>query len=236
MKRFKKLFIVFTLLLVAVSFINAGGNVKAEESSMAMLILEGCGKVEITADYCILNFNINAQEQEFDAGQNKINEIYSAVSEKIKTLNEENLIYITYTSCYPSRSGETSVFNFSCSFSVKTKKTENVQDIVNQVSTNGAISYYGAEYCLNDTKQAYTEALKLAKEDAIEKADTLNDCTELKAIVGSHIYSYSSNDNLGKIIIEAKIKCIFVCGEESITEQNEVANASKENISKNAFC
>ena len=235
MKRFKKIFLVFTLLLVAMSFFNVKGNVKADEN-LEVIVLEGCGKVETTADCCILNFNINVAEKEFDEGQKKINEMFNSISQQIMAINEENLSYITYTSCYPEYKEDFIIYEFSCSFSVKTKKVDSVQEIVNEVSKNGAVSYYGCEYCLNDTKQVYNDALMLAKEDAIDKARTLNSCVELKAIVGSHIYSYSSNDNLGKIIIEAKVKGVFVCGEENKSEQNNIKNASKENISKNAFC
>lgn len=237
MKNYKKKIkftIIFALLLCAIfSFVGNNNKVCAED--IQMMIIEGESKIEISADYCLLSFNIKAKEQDFEGGQKKISDTITEIKEKISEIDENNVVYITYNSCYPVYNESLVTYDFSCSFNVKSNSINNCDKIIKTVGQLGQISYYGTEFKIDNTQNKYLEALKLAKEDAINRAKNFNQDSELKAIVGTNVYSYSSYEKNGKIIIEARVKGIFVnskTNEEIIETEKDLSKS----ISNKSYC
>lgn len=206
----KKLFICLLAILVGLSiFCIKNADVYAEDN-LQMIIVEGNSKVFAEPDFCVLNFNLSLTEQEFDQGQTKINSAYNKVCSDVKGINDNNVVFITYTSCYPVYRDSFKAYDYSCSFSVKTTDLEHTNEIIKTVAQNGEISFYGLNYGMENEENMYSEALKQAKDDAIKKAKALNEEAELKAIVGTNVYSYSNHNQEGKIEVVATLKCVFV--------------------------
>ena len=229
----KKIIKIFCVIMLFSFICLMPTNVKAEDN-IQMIITQGCGKFETMADYCVINFNINVTAEEFNNGQKKINEYIDNISNKVKDLNSENSLYVTYSSCYPSYKDALCVYNFSCSFSVKNIDIEKNDDIIQIVGESGVVSYYGIDYHLNNEKELYSNALALAKEDAISQANALLNNAKLKAIISTNIYSYcGEKDNM--ITIEARIKAVFVAN-ESVNEESSNKTTTKEIYSNKAYC
>lgn len=128
----KKIIKIFCVIMLFSFICLMPTNVKAEDN-IQMIITQGCGKFETIADYCVINFNINVTAEEFNNGQKKINEYIDNISNKVKDLNSENSLYVTYSSCYPTYKDALCVYNFSCSFSVKNIDIEKNDDIIQKI-------------------------------------------------------------------------------------------------------
>lgn len=206
-KIFKCSFLIALIAICSCCFFKSINPVYAE-NHLQLIIVEGIGKEEFTADCAIIRFNINVTSEDFDKGQNTINNAFEEISNEAKEINAENLAYITYSSCYPIYKDSLKTYEFSCGVNVKTKQIDSVNKIIQMTSTKGEICYYGTDYSIENEKELYQSALNNAKQDAISKANALSENVELKAIIGTKIYTNTYEES-GKIIVEASIKCIF---------------------------
>lgn len=214
-KILKYSFLTTLIMICSCCFIKNVNPIYAD-TNLQMVIVEGTGKAEFTADCAIIRFNISAISEDFDKGQNTINNTFEEISKGAKEINPENLAYITYTSCYPIYNDSLKTYEFSCGVNVKTKQIDSVNNIIQMISTKGEICYYGTDYSIEDEKELYQSALNNAKQDAISKANALSENLELKAIIGTQVYTNNYEKN-GKVIIEATIKCIFATKDHPTT-------------------
>lgn len=229
----KKLKIVLmgVLAVLASCAIAMQGQAYAQECPQLMLI-EGCGKIEVKAKQCVLDFNVNVTEQEFENGQQKINDTINAVTIAVKNLNEQNVVQITYSSCYPVYKHNLTAYSFSCGFNVKTSQIDQINSIVNAVAKEGEISYHGSQYLVEDISEYYAEALLKAKQDAIAKALAFCETASLKAIVGTQVYDCCYGEQNGNIVIEATIKAVFTSDENTEAQIMPLP----EDMARQSFC
>lgn len=215
-KRIKILLTFAIALLCAFSFLGQNKTAYAQED-LQFVMINGYGEYETQATTAVLRFNINLQKESFEEGQKSINEAYDAILAKVKEMNKDNLIYITYSSCYPNFSGTLKTYNFSCSFNIKTKDFATIDTLVEICGSENDISFYGCDYLVDNEQEFYLQALNKAKEDAISKAKNLNENLDLKAIIGTNVY-FNNYDNSEKIKIKAEIKCVFIKTDSQPTE------------------
>lgn len=220
-KKIKNIAIVLCLALFFSFCFLIKNNVFADESP-CLVICSGTAKIEVVADHAVLSFNCNVSSEQFDNGQNAINNLFVEANSKVKKLDENNLAYITYTSCHPFYQDSLKGYKFSISFDVKTSNLNSVNDIIKEIGELDNVSFYGVNYELSDLQNVYLDALTKAKEDAIKKAQVFNSGLKLNAILKSDIYSYSCGE-AGKICVESTVKGIFIdsdCGKSDSSNQN----------------
>lgn len=220
-----KIITMICLVLCAFALLFKESTTVYADEDLMMVVSFGTGKVETTATSATLNFNLKITSENFDNGQNLVNDTFKNISENIKSLNSENVAIITYSSCYPIFNDSLKLYNFSCSFDVKTKDINSINDVIKIVAENENVSYYGVNYQLDDEQKFYLEALDKAKEDALVKAQNFNSQLKLKAITSINVCSYSGEAQTGKIIIEANIKGIFVSSAEDKEISSQVFNS-----------
>lgn len=218
MKKIKIVLVGVLAMLMSCMFAMQGGGVSAQECPKLMMI-EGYGKISVEAKQSVLDFNINITEQEFESGQQKINDTISAVTSAVKKLDENNVVVITYSSCHPVYKHNFTAYNFSCGFNVKTSQITEINQIVNAVAGQGEISFYGSRYLVEDMSQYYSEALTKAKEDATAKALALCESATLTAIITTQVYDCCYAEQNGEITIEAMIKAVFTNSDEALNTQ-----------------
>lgn len=194
------------------------------DSNLQMLIVEGEGKAETTATTAVLHFYVNVTSEDFDKGQNEINQTFETLSNKAKEKSENNLVYITYSSCYPRYNEALKTYEFSCGINIKTKDLESVNSLIEQASKSGNVSFNGVDYSIDDESNLYSQALTNAKENAIKKAQALDNNLTLKAIISTCVYT-NSYEQSGEIIVNATIKAVFVNSTE--TEKTNLTNGQK---------
>lgn len=218
-KKIKNIAIILCLT-VCFSFCFLNKNYVFADEMPNLVVSTGTAKTEVVADYAILNFNCSVMSEQFDNGQNTINNIFSEANTKVKNLDENNLVYITYTSCHPFFNDSLKGYKFSISFDVKTSNLESINDILKQIGELENVSFYGVSYELSDCQNCYLNALTQAKEDAIKKAQVFNSNLKLSAILKSEVYSYSCGES-GKICVEAMVKGIFINSSEETDSSNQ---------------
>lgn len=226
-----KKILIYASIFVAIllSVINITKGFVFADSNLQMLIVEGEGKVEVSATTVTLHFYINVTSEDFDKGQNEINQTYETLSNKAKEINTNNLVYITYSSCYPRFNDSLKIYEFSCGINIKTNNLDSVNNLIEQASKSGNVSFNGKDYSIDDESSQYANALTKAKEDAINKAKALDDNLSLKAIINTCVYT-NSYEQSGKIIINATIKGVFV-------NANEMSKTyASDNKNYEAFC
>lgn len=221
----KKIFIiVISLVSLFLCLFGISNDLVYADSNLQMLIVEGEGKAEATATTAVLHFYVSVNSEDFDKGQNEINQTFETLSSKAKENNENNLVYITYSSCYPRFNDSLKIYEFSCGINIKTKDLNNTNNLIEQASKSGNVSFNGIDYSIDDESMLYSQALTEAKENAIKKAQALDNNLTLKAIINTCVYT-NSYEQSGKIIVNATIKAVFVNFNE--TEKTHQANEQK---------
>lgn len=110
---------------------------------------------------------------------------------------------------YPVCENGLAAYEYSKSFTLTCKYTENAEALITAVTDAGATRFNGVSHTLKNNADAYKDALAAAKKDAIEKAAALGDGLVLMRL--SEGYAYCRCDCTdGKICVEASVRADFV--------------------------
>lgn len=233
-KYFNALFILSVAIFAILSFSFIPKKAIAEES-IAILVVDGCGKIEASADSFTLGFNINHTNPSFDNGLSFIKSTISNLSQKIKELNSENEIFERYNIFNFKNDQQQTIYEFSCDFYVKAKQVGSIEQIVSTAYNNGVQNYYGCDFSIQNTENLYNQAILLAKEDASKKAQAISSNATLRAVVSTHLDCQNCHTQPGKMTITAHIKCIFTNDEQPDSQYGGELPQQNQNISKNNF-
>ena len=227
----KKIFILgLSICFIFASFLlnfqlDANEKAYAFNTNNQFVVVIGNGKVEASPDNANLNFGIKIQKPSIKEGQEEMLNIYNNICEKIKQIDENAVVYVNYSSCYPVGKNGIVNYEFNYDITVNTKNLDTVDSIISTASENGATSFYSSCYTLENKQELYNQALKTAKENAIEKASSLYSNLTLKELFEVSIYSYNQGTKDGKIIIEAKVKARFeLLNDTTMEDDNKIPN------------
>ncbi len=175
MKKFFVLFIVMIMMLTA-----------ASAMAETTINVSGTGEVRVSADTAVISLGVNARDKDVLKAQQKANEAIAAIRAALigEGVKEENIntefinIYVTYD--YQNGEEELAAYNASSTLAIKVTDMESAGALIDAAFAAGANTLNGISFFASDTKEAETEALKFAVEDAKAKAEILAQASGLK--------------------------------------------------------
>lgn len=193
----------------------------------AKIIVYGGGKVTVKPDIAYISIGVETVNSNLQTAIKENNDNIIAIIGFLKSKNiEENDIKTKYYSVYQSRDYTTSEkyqqYHISNTIEYKTTDLENIGNQITQLTELGANRLDNIQFDCSDISNCYQKALKLALEDAKQKAASFTSAElTIDKITEENIYTcmpYRSIDDYaknaetvksGNIEIEAKIVVVF---------------------------
>ncbi len=220
----KKIFISLILVLalcltLATTLTNPNQPTFAYNENNQYVMTIGCGEVFTKADTIELSFGLTQVSDSLDDGNTKLNSAIQDIKTAVIAVDPEAKVNVGYISSYPIAHAGVSQYQFNCNFFVTSTNLDKKDEIMAQVTQNGATSFHGARLELNEKQDVYNEALSKAKDDAEQKAKALYGDVRLKEMFEVSLYSFEQN---GEIKIEACVKAKFIINstENNVDEEH----------------
>ena len=185
----KKLF----LLIIALIMLAAAASVSAETK----ITVNGTGEIKVSADTAVISLGVNARNKDVLEAQKKVNESISAIRKALigQGVKEENIttefinIYALYD--YQNDQESLAAYDASSTLAIRVTDMESVGSLIDAAFAAGANTLNGISFSASDTEDAKKEALKIAVEDAKNKADVMAEASGLE-ITGIELISEGS--------------------------------------------
>lgn len=202
-------------------------NSNTKNLPVAKIIVYGGGKVTIKPDIAYISIGVETVNSNLQTAIKENNDNIIAIIDYLKSKNiEENDIKTKYYSVYQSRDYTTSEkyqqYHISNTIEYKTADLENIGSQITQLTELGANRLDNIQFDCSDISNCYQKALKLALEDAKQKAASFTSAElTIDKITEENIYTcmpyrsidaYAKNAETvksGNIEIEAKIVVVF---------------------------
>lgn len=207
------------------------GDVKNNSNTnnlpVAKIIVYGGGKVTVKPDIAYISIGVETVNSNLQTAIKENNDNIIAIIDYLKSKNiEENDIKTKYYSVYQSSDYTTSEkyqqYHISNTIEYKTTDLENIGNQITQLTELGANRLDNIQFDCSDISNCYQKALKLALEDAKQKAASFTSAElTIDKITEENIYTcmpyrsidaYAKNAETvksGNIEIEAKIVVVF---------------------------
>lgn len=216
------------------------------EAKVPVLSVYGEANIEKEADYAKVFGTIHKISDSKEEVE-EIVETFSSIKEELSSLGiqEENVKSLYFYDSLCNFEGNI-VYRANLDFFVISENVSNLKDIVSTLLGEDNVKIKNITYELKDTS-AYNEALSLAKDNAIEKANSLlkTDTIEVKHIEEECMYYCSSNyknfietegdDYIETIIIKARVKVTMDYVEDEIVTEDNVDKETGEVIEEEAL-
>ena len=194
---------------------------------VAKIIVYGGGKVTVKPDIAYISIGVETVNSNLQTAIKENNDSIIAIIDYLKSKNiEENDIKTKYYSVYQSRDYTTSEkyqqYHISNTIEYKTTDLENIGSQITELTELGANRLDNIQFDCSDISNCYQTALKLALEDAKQKAASFTSAQlTIDKITEENIYTcmpyrsidaYAKNAETvksGNIEIEAKIVVVF---------------------------
>ncbi|MGN1227669.1 MAG: SIMPL domain-containing protein [Christensenellales bacterium] len=149
-------------------------NAPANSHSQNEIIVSGNGKIKVNPEIAKIRFSVCTQAENLaDANTQQKEKI-----ENIKATLSDFTITTTYFSTYPIYDYQNGKilqsYEICNNFEILTENFSMLNTIIDNLQQSGATSIENIEYTLKDDTQAYNEALSVALNNAIDKAQTLS--------------------------------------------------------------
>lgn len=202
-------------------------NSNTNNLPVAKIIVYGGGKVTVKPDIAYISIGVETVNSNLQTAIKENNDNIIAIIDYLKSKNiEENDIKTKYYSVYQSRDYTTSEkyqqYHISNTIEYKTTDLENIGNQITQLTELGANRLDNIQFDCSDISNCYQKALKLALEDAKQKAASFTSAElTIDKITEENIYTcmpyrsidaYAKNAETvksGNIEIEAKIVVVF---------------------------
>ena len=196
-----------TLLMIAVMVLSC-----AAALADTRITVNGTGEVRVSADTAVISLGVNARDQDVLKAQQKVNETIAAIRKALtdQGVKEENIntafinIYAVYD--YQNDQEQLAAYNANSTLAIKVTDMESVGALIDVCFAAGANTLDGISFSASDTKEAQTEAMRKAVEDAKEKASIYAEAAGLR-ITGIEMISeggvYSYQNNVGNVYSKA---------------------------------
>ena len=167
---------------------------------------------EFDADLVKFDFSINEKCDTISGCLENIENKLSQLKNDLLQLDSGVTIDTNYYSCRPQLENGQLMYDCYYTFSLKTAKTQNINDLIKIVEKAKVDSIYSPEYMLSDETNAKNQVLSTAIENIKTKAQNINGGAKLVKIDEGYSCCYSQN---GKVVVKTTITGCF------ITESNE---------------
>lgn len=243
----KKLAILFLILaLIAMPVISGTTLAYADEGK---IMVTGEGEITLIPDMAIISVGVESLNESLINAQTENTENVNSLIAILKELgiNEENIKTKGYNvyQRYDYTQGEKLLgYQVSNYLEFKTKNVDNVGQIISKLMENGANRFSGITFTLENSEEAYKQALKKAYENAKNKANALYD-GELKVVKiieeknntyylrDSYGYASSINEATkfmkGEIKVFASLKVVFEY-DNSLSIDQSTPNTDSDNL------
>ena len=202
MKKHVFLFVVFVFLY---SFVSVFAETE--------IVVTGTGEVRVEADTAIISLGVTSRDKQVDIAQQNVNKAVVNIREALNDLGiaDENIttdfisIYAGYD--YGDYSETIAYYNASTSLMIKVTDISKAGSVIDTAIRAGANQLNNISFSASDTEDAKKEAMKLAVENAKNKAEILADATGMKIIGietisegGVSSYGNLTRNNSGKMM------------------------------------
>ena len=175
--------------------------------------ITGSGRITAKADAAILNFGVRTSSEDLVSGVSRNAEDAKHILDVLAELGYgENCVTAEHFSAYPVCRDERQSYEICRNYELRISADAPVQSVIAKLTEAGANNFHGVRYVLDQRTQAYRDALKAAKADALEKASALQAGLELVELTECGTYWYCDN-NAGQgancIIVEANVQAVF---------------------------
>lgn len=199
----------------------------ANDVPVAKIIVFGCGKVTVKPDIAYISIGVETVNSNLQTAIKENNDNIIAIIDYLKSKKiEENDIITKYYSVYQSGDYTTSEkyqkYHISNTIEYKTTDLENIGSQITELTELGANRLDKIQFDCSDISNCYQKALKLALEDAKQKAASFTSAKlTIDKITEENFYTcmpyrsidaYAKNAETvksGNIEIEAKIVVSF---------------------------
>ena len=196
----KKLCAVLLVLALAIlPILTASTNAFADSK----IIVTGEGEICLIPDTAIVSVGVESLNESLIAAQTENSSSMNALVGVLKELGvlEENIKTKGYNvyQRYDYTQGEKLIgYQVSNYLEFKTKNVDNVGSIISKLMESGANSFSGITFTLENSEEAYKQALSKALENAKNKASALyGGELEIKKIIEEKNTSYYLRDSYG---------------------------------------
>ena len=202
MKKYVFLFVVFIFLF---SFVSVFAETE--------IVVTGTGEVRVEADTAIISLGVTSRDKQVDIAQQNVNKAVVNIREALIDLGiaDENIttdfisIYAGYD--YSDYSETIAYYNASTSLMIKVTDISKAGSVIDTAIRAGANQLNNISFSASDTEDAKKEAMKLAVENAKNKAEILADTTGMEIIGietisegGVSSYGNLTRNNSGKMM------------------------------------
>lgn len=192
----KKAFLLFLALFMMLTVVPAMAETK--------ITVNGTGEIRVNADTAVISLGVEARDKNVLKAQQKVNEAIAAIRTTLteQGVKEENIntefinIYAIYD--YQNGQDQLAAYNAGSTLAIKVTDMEKVGALIDAAFAAGANTLNGISFSASDTEEAKNEALKMAVEDASNKAGILAEVSGLKiagieTISEGGVYSYENS-------------------------------------------
>jgi len=229
--KFVALSFVF-LLCFALIFANKSSfNVKADAKSLQgaqTLVVVGSGEVEVKPDTVKVNFGLRTRAENLLDGQTKMKDNIANLVSSLKEYDKDAKVYVNYSSSYPVSEGGLLMYEYDANLVASSKKTNEVNGLIDRVITAGATRVSYTTFTLEDKEEAYLQALVKAKENAESKVKAMYENTTLKALKEENTYNYCESSNGENLKVQARVKAVYEIG-DNVSKNVNTLKSNKNN-------
>jgi len=171
----KKLVFLLAIMLVMV------GSTSFADEPQRVIAVSGVGEVTAVPDQASVGFSVDTVNMDAQKAVSENNAIVSKFKEELikMGISEKEIKTTSYNFFkdydYSSEREERKFIGYRLinSFDVKVKEIDKVAAVLNKAVENGITGMDGVDFSVSNEKALYSEALKLAVEDAGQKAKTI---------------------------------------------------------------
>ena len=191
--------VLLVLALALVPILTASTNAFADSK----IVVTGEGEICLIPDTAIVSVGVESLNESLIAAQTENSSSMNALVGVLKELGvlEENIKTKGYNvyQRYDYTQGEKLIgYQVSNYLEFKTKDVDNVGSIISKLMENGANRFSGVTFTLENSEEAYKQALSKALENAKNKASALyGGELEIKKIIEEKNTSYYLRDSYG---------------------------------------
>jgi uncharacterized protein len=169
--------------------------------------VNGEGKVSISPDIAVLSVGVTANGNTVQQARDQMNSIINKVSEAVKDLGVEakdiqtSSYNISPNYDFTGGSQKITGYNANTNLSIKVKKLDNVNGIIDASTQNGANQVNGLSFDVENRTEAENEAREKAIDDAKKKAQQAAKVAGFKL---GNLVNYQENFTGGPIPLPAR--------------------------------
>ena len=177
------------------------------------IVVTGTGEVRVEADTAIISLGVTSRDKQVDKAQQNVNKAVVDIRAALTDMgiSEENIttdfisIYAGYD--YNDYSETIAYYNASTSLMIKVTDISKAGSVIDTAIRAGANQLNNISFSASDTEDAKEKAMKLAVENAKNKAEILADATGMEIIGietisegGVSSYGNLTRNNSGKML------------------------------------